>query len=324
MILVWAPEAGGLKQLNVFVDGLGSVTLDPAGGQYAEGTSVTMTAVADSLYAFDHWSSNVSVFPPNNPVAVVTVNSNMNVTAYFVPTLDEYTITYDAVGLGHVEEEHVAFFPVEGYWEGDTVKLTAVPDTSTWAFVKWVDADTNDVSTDNPLVIPVAGNGHYTAIFNSTLPQVNLDLTVVGMGDVSVAPSPVEGFETYDQGTVLSLSAEANMGWAFAGYAGAVATFAPDINLTLDADKVLTATFTEAEVPGGDLMVDTSWDLRDALEFAKYNSNVKRIVLTEVGPYQPDESWRSDGKLPQLDVEAEVAIVACDTLSERPIIKAWG
>lgn len=319
----WAPTDGQLS-LSVFVEGLGSVTLDPPGGKYDEGTSVTMTAAADSLYIFDHWSNNVAVFPPNNPVATVTVNENMVVTAYFIPTIDEYTITHDAIGLGHVEENHIAFFPVEGYWEGDTLELTAVPDTSTWTFVKWVDAEGADVSTDNPLIYPVTADAHFTAVFNSTLPQYELNLTVVGSGDVDVSPLPVPGFATYDQGTVVTLSAEESMGWDFTGYSGGMASLNKVVNVTMNANYNITATFMEKTVPGGDLLVDASWDLRDAIEFAKYNSQVERIVLTEVGPYMPDESLRTDGKLPQLNIDTTITIVASDTLSDKPVIKAWG
>jgi Domain of unknown function (DUF5123)/Divergent InlB B-repeat domain/Secretion system C-terminal sorting domain len=319
----WAPVVGGQKALNVFVDGMGTVTLDPAGGMYDEGTSVTMTATPDPLWVFDHWSDNVAVFPPNNPVATVTVNANMNVTAYFVPTLDKYTITWDAVGLGHVDDVHTAFFPVEGYWEGDTLELTAVADTSTWSFVKWVDADTVEVSTDNPLVYPVTADAHFTAVFNSTLPQYSLELTVTGSGDVSVSPKPVTGFTTYDQGTVVSLVASENMGWEFSGYSGDLVTAVADTSVTMDANKTIAATFIEKAVPGGDLLVDASWDLRDAIEYATYNSNVERIVLTEVGPYAPTEADRSDGKLPQLNIEATIRIVASDTLSSKPVIKGW-
>jgi len=320
----WVPDVSGKKALNIFVNGLGSVTLDPPGGLYDEGTSVTMTATPDSLWLFDHWSDNVSVFPPNNPVAVVTVNDNMNVTAYFVPTLEEYTIAWDAIGLGHVEENHIGYFPVEGYWEGDTLELTAVADTSTWEFVKWINADSVEVSRDNPLVYPVTADTHFIAVFNSTLPQYTLDLTVTGSGDVSVFPKPVEGFTTYDQGTVVSLVAVENMGWEFSGYSGDLVTTVADTSVTMDADKAITATFTEMKVPCGDLMVDTTWYLPDAIEFATYNSNVKRIVLTQVGPYAPSEADRSDGKLPQLNIGAPITIVAHDTLTEKPVIKGWG
>lgn len=319
----WAPT-GGTVLLNIFVDGGGSVTLDPAGGVYEPGTSVTMTATADSLYVFDHWSDNVAIFPPNNPVATVTVNENMNVTAYFIPTINEFTVTFDVLGLGHIVENHIAHFPVEGYWEGDTLELTAVSDSPTWTFVKWTDAAGTEVSTDNPLVYPVTADAHFTAVFNSTLPQVSLDLTIVGLGDVTVDPLPVPGFDTYDQNQAVTLEAEAAVGWIFSGYSGDVTSAADSLSVTLDANKAITATFSEMPVPGGDLLVDASWDLRDAIEFAKYNSNVKRIVLTETGPYMPDESLRNEGKLPNLNIDTTITIVASDTLSEKPVVKAWG
>lgn len=319
----WAPLEGKVI-LTAYVVGKGSVTLDPPGGLYDEGTSVTITAVPDDMYQFDHWSPNVLVFPPNNPVAVLTLNESMEVTAYFVPSIQQYTVTYDAVGLGHVEEELISDFDVDGYWEGDTLILTAVPDTTTWVFVHWTDAEGNEVSTDNPMTYPVEADAHFTAVFNSTLPQVALNVDVVGLGDVDVFPKPVPGFDTYDQGQVVTLEAAANLGWEFTGWSGDVTVADAVIDVTLDTDKSLTATFNELAVPDGKLLVDASWDLRDALGFAKYNSNVEMIVLTETGPYMPSEEDRNNGKLPQLDIDFPVTIVGDEALADKPVIKAWG
>ncbi|HAE88098.1 TPA: hypothetical protein DCG86_08760, partial [Candidatus Marinimicrobia bacterium] len=319
----WAPLEGKVI-LTAYVIGKGSVTMDPPGGLYDEGTTVTITAVPDDMYQFDHWSPNVLVFPPNNPTAVLTLNESMEVTAYFVPSIQQYTVTYDAVGLGHVEEELISDFDVDGYWEGDTLILTAVPDTSTWTFVRWTDAEGNEVSTDNPMTYPVEADAHFTAVFNSTLPQVALNVDVVGLGDVNVSPKPVPGFDTYDQGQVVTLEATANLGWEFTGWSGDVTVADAVIDVTLDTDKSLTATFNELAVPDGKLLVDASWDLRDALSFAKYNSNVEMIVLTEMGPYMPSEEDRNEGKMPQLDIDFPVTIVGDEALSGKPVIKAWG
>jgi len=60
--------------------GLGSVTLNPAGGNYALGTIVTITANSYSGSTFDNWSGDLS--GTTNP-ASVTMDGNKTVTANF-------------------------------------------------------------------------------------------------------------------------------------------------------------------------------------------------------------------------------------------------
>lgn len=60
--------------------GGGSINLNPAGGSYPSGTQVTLTARANSGYAFSSWSG---VDSSNGTTATVTMNSNRTVTAIF-------------------------------------------------------------------------------------------------------------------------------------------------------------------------------------------------------------------------------------------------
>jgi len=62
--------------------GSGTVELDPPGGTYPAGTTVTLAAYATEGYAFDHWSGDLS--GSNNP-ATITMDANKNITAHFVP-----------------------------------------------------------------------------------------------------------------------------------------------------------------------------------------------------------------------------------------------
>jgi agmatine deiminase len=60
--------------------GQGSITSNPPGGTYDEGTVVTLTASADSGWQFDGWSGDLS--GTQNP-ASITMNANKSVTAAF-------------------------------------------------------------------------------------------------------------------------------------------------------------------------------------------------------------------------------------------------
>ena len=69
--------------ITTAVTGLGSVTLSPAGGTYAEGTAVTITANPATGYQFSNWSGSIT--GTTNPVTV-TLTSNISVTANFAQT----------------------------------------------------------------------------------------------------------------------------------------------------------------------------------------------------------------------------------------------
>ncbi len=62
--------------------GNGSISLNPAGGTYNEGTVVSMTATPDANHQFDNWSGGAN--GSQNPINV-TMNSNLSVTANFSP-----------------------------------------------------------------------------------------------------------------------------------------------------------------------------------------------------------------------------------------------
>lgn len=122
-------------------------------------------------------------------------------------------------------------------------------------------------------------------MFRSTLPQVALIDSVEGLGSLTIDPRPVPGFTTYDEGQEVTITATAETGWELSTWKGDVSGTDTPIILTLDADKMVIAEFAEIAVPNGELLVDPSWDLRDAIAFAKNNSQVEMIKLTETGVY---------------------------------------
>ena len=68
--------------LTVNTVGSGSVALNPAGGVYAQGTVVTLTATPGANYVLSGWSGDLS--GSANPTTL-TMNANKTVTATFIP-----------------------------------------------------------------------------------------------------------------------------------------------------------------------------------------------------------------------------------------------
>ncbi|NIM15164.1 MAG: PKD domain-containing protein [Candidatus Aminicenantes bacterium] len=170
---------GGPTQYTLTTNtvGNGSITLDPPGGTYNEGTVVTLTAVPDAGWQFDGWSGDLS--GTQNPTTI-TMNSDKNVTATFsqIP-VPQYTLTVNTVGQGSV-----TLNPPGGvYDEGTVVTLTATPDAG-WQFDNW----SGDLSgTQNPTTITMNSDKTVTANFSEvgTTGTVG-NTTVFGSTSVSI------------------------------------------------------------------------------------------------------------------------------------------
>ncbi len=320
----WVP-ADGWYTLTAYTDGSGTVTKTPDLALYEENTVVNLVATPDEYWQFDTWSDNVVFFDRNNPDINITMTENIAVTAYFSPTLAEYTVDTSSVGLGHIELVNHSDFGLDGFYDGDSLVLTPVADTTTWEFAYWIDGEGDSLTNVVPLTYVVHADTAFTAMFRSTITQYALDLTVTGMGDVEIDPLPVEGFETYDSGTEITLMAETSLGWAFDGYSGDVVATTDTVVFTLDADKDVEAIFSENSHADGNLAIDVTWELLDAIEYAENNSQVNTIVLTDLGPYQPSEDLRndSDGKMPPITIESPIRIVADEALAEKPVIRGY-
>jgi uncharacterized repeat protein (TIGR02543 family) len=74
--------------------GQGSITLNPPGGTYNQGTEVTLTANPAQGWQFDGWSGDLS--GTQNP-ATITMNSDKNVTATFSEITTSQTVGYTSV-----------------------------------------------------------------------------------------------------------------------------------------------------------------------------------------------------------------------------------
>lgn len=77
----------------------GTVTFDPEGGTYAQGTSVTLTAAPDEGYVFTHWQGDLS--GTANP-ETITVNGDMEVTAIFTEITHINGLLHDRPGQSYL------------------------------------------------------------------------------------------------------------------------------------------------------------------------------------------------------------------------------
>jgi len=82
----------------------------------------------------------------------------------------------------------------------------------------------------------LAGCGGFSTTYS-------LDISITGQG--TTAPAP--GAHQYAKDTVVSLAAIPAEGWAFAGWTGDAAGTANPLDLAMNGDKSVTATFVQLE-----------------------------------------------------------------------------
>lgn len=135
----------------------GTVTLDPAGGTYDEGTSVSLTATPNSNYIFDGWDGEVG--DSDSETTTTTMNADKTITAMFMADNDNDGVsteeeqgpdgtdaTYDGDSSGTADslEDNVA----SGHtFDGVYYVTLAAPATQSLANVETND---NPSSSDSP------------------------------------------------------------------------------------------------------------------------------------------------------------------------------
>ena len=147
---------------------VGSGTVEGV-GDYAIGSSITLTATPAAHYDFESWTGDVT--STDNPLTL-TVNSNITVTANFQEHA-KYTITAVANddNMGTVTGGNI-------YYVGESVTLKATA-KSGYVFAGWTDGEKNATRT-----ITVSGDATYTANFQAIAPRAwAYDLKVTEEGD---------------------------------------------------------------------------------------------------------------------------------------------
>jgi len=219
--------------LTTSVVGSGSVTKNPSQTQYASGTVVTLTANPASGWSFKDWSGAIT--GSTNP-ATITMNGNKAVTATFTQNPVYYTLTTSVVGSGSLTKN-----PSQAqYASGTVVTLTASP-ASGWSFKGWSGAIT---SSTNPTTITMNSNKAITATFTQNPVYYTLTTSVTGSGSVTKNPSQTQ----YLSGAIVTLTANPSSGYSFKEWSGAITGSTNPATVTMNGNKVVTATFTQNPV----------------------------------------------------------------------------
>ncbi len=202
----------------------GSVEKDPILASYAHGSTVELTATPEVGYTFTGWSGDAT--GTDSPLTV-TMDANKTITANF--SLNAYTLTVIAEH-GSVEKDPLLL----AYNHGVSVVLTPEAEVG-YTFSGWSGDATGN---DDPLTVTMDDNKTITALFT----QNTYTLTVIAENG-SVEKDPL--LLTYTHGASVVLTPEAEVGYTFSGWSGNATGNANPLTVTMDANKTITALFTQ-------------------------------------------------------------------------------
>ena len=174
----------------------GSVT---GTGTYNQGSIATLTAIANSGYAFTNWTMNGTQVSTNNLYSF-TVTSDSTFVANFT-VLQQHTVTCNTTQNGSISAS-----PTSAYM-GDIITLTATP-ASGYFLGSWTvkDASNNNITvTNNQFTMPDS-NVTVSATF---VPGYTVTLAPATNGSISASPTNCAA------GTTVNLTATPASGYVF-------------------------------------------------------------------------------------------------------------
>jgi len=227
-------------QLSVATSPSVGGTVTPATGTfYNSGAMVTVTAKANSGYAFSSWTGPVA--STSGATTTVTMNAAQSVTANFSPTT-AVIIQTSPTGLqfsvdgGALQTAPKALSLSQG---SHTIAVgTAQPGTTgtQYVFAAWSDGG---AASHSFTVGSTAAT--YTASF-----QTQYKLTIAASPTAGGTVSPATG-TFYNTGTVVTVTAKSNSGYAFTGWTGSVAgPNSATTTVTMSAAENIAANFSPA------------------------------------------------------------------------------
>ncbi len=237
---------GGSTQrtLSFGTVGSGTINIDPPGGTYEDGTTVSITATPSAGFEFSGWSGDAG--GTENPLSLV-MDDDKSITATFTEqNVTTYTLTTTIIGEGEV----VLSPPGGVYNEGTAVALTAIPHSG-FEFANWSDGLSG---AENPQTLIINSDKSVTANFVELPPDhFTLSITLAGAGSVTLDPlpdTPVGNGGEYQAGTVVTITVTPDPDNTFSGWSGDLSGTNNSATITMDTDKNVTATF-DPDTPGG-------------------------------------------------------------------------
>lgn len=243
ILLAYNEDSEPAVTYNVSVLSAGHGTASASATTVAEGRTVTLTVVPDEGYQFKEWHVTPST---------VTISDNR----FKMPAEDVTIVAYfeeippEPHGITVTEVEHgSATASLTEAIVGTVVNLVATPDEG-YAFKSWqITPDTVKV-TENSFVMPDEPVT-VTAVFEAIQYSITVTSNEFGTASASASSATI--------GTVVVLTAKANTGYKFSGWAVSPATIeVVDNKFTMPASNVVIQAAFEEKLTGHEVTADCS------------------------------------------------------------------
>lgn len=231
--------------------GMGTVTSAPTGidcgatctGTFAIGTSVVLTAAAETGSTFGGWGGACT---GTSLTCTVTLSAATTVTAAFDVRQETITVTKAGTGNGVVSSTPAGIACgsdcAADFDYGTVVTLSASPAPGS-TFAGWSGACTGTADC----MVTLESAVDVTATFTLEVLTLSVTRAGTGAGSVTSAPAGITCGATcnadFDYGTLVTLTATATSGSTFSGWSGGC-TGVGSCVVTLTAATSVTATFT--------------------------------------------------------------------------------
>ena len=211
-------------------------TVTPSEGEYEESETVSLIPIPNNGWIFDRWSGDFN--GASNPLSMA-MDSDKNIVANFIKRTYPLTITIE--GEGTVTETIIQE-KSRDYEHGTLVELTPVPSEG-WEFVSW---SGGVESLEEMIQIRVEEEVSITATFIKKI--YPLTITIEGEGTVTETIIQEKSTE-YEHGTLVELTPVPNEGWEFVNWSGDVESSDETIQVSVEEEVSITATFTKKIYP---------------------------------------------------------------------------
>ncbi|MBR5983989.1 MAG: PKD domain-containing protein, partial [Bacteroidales bacterium] len=304
-------------------------------GTYTVGTEITIGVEPNEGYRFIGWDDGET-----SSTRTIIVIENAIYTA-LLEEIPQYTIT--------VRPSNPSFGTTWGggtYTEGTEITIGVEPNEG-YRFIGWDDGDTNSTRT-----IVVTENATYTAMLELIPPQYTITV-------LSVNPEYGLAFGggTYERGTLVTISAEANEGYIFTSWndnntmnprtievvadATYIASFADITTVNTYTITVLSANPEFGTVSGGGTyaegtVITITAEPNDGYEFLQWNDGINRnprmlnvtadatFIATFVRGNAVEETSVSDISLYPNPASDILNIMSTEEISEIEIVNVMG
>lgn len=239
LVANFIPVPPGTFAINLSSSPVAGGTTNGAGA-YPTGSTVTVTAAANTGYTFMNWTENGNIVSTSSSYQFVLTGNRTLVANFKIIPNSQFALTLSSNPTAGGMTDGEGSYP-----SGSSVTAKAVNNTG-YNFTNWTE---NGVIVSTSANYTFALNGNRTLVANFVVQTFTLNVTAVN-GSVTKNPNQA----TYNYGTNVVLTAVPNAGYVFSSWSGDASGNANPLTVNMISNKNITANFNAIQVATGPLL----------------------------------------------------------------------